>query len=128
MEPQPLVYRRGGPFRFRRPDPSENEDTMSRNLPAKMDAPTAWKAWTTSGSPQAAAQFLERIRSWTDGTAAQLTRGAARHFRCQPTRDQIAAQLHHELEVLAAGEPVAYLVALDVARRNVIEGLGRPAV
>jgi hypothetical protein len=89
----------------------------------KLDAPAAWKEWTMSGSAEAAAQFFDRVGSWTDGTAAQLTRGAARHFGCRPTRDEVAAQLRHELGRLAVGEPVAYLVALDVARRNVIEDL-----
>jgi len=96
---------------------------MSRKPPVKMDARTAWIAWTTSGSPEAAAEFFDRVGSWTDGTAAQLTRGAVRHFRCRPTRDEVAARLHHELGLLAGGEPVTYLAALDVARRNVIEDL-----
>jgi hypothetical protein len=96
---------------------------MSRNLSPSLDAPAAWKAWTTSGSPDAAAQFLARIQSWTDGTAAQLTRGAAHHPRSPVTRNEIADALHHELGLLAGGEPVTYLVALNQARRNVIEGL-----
>ena len=96
---------------------------MSRNLPPKLDASAAWKAWTTSGSPDDAAHFLDRVGPWTDGTSAQLSRGAAHHFHCHPTRDEIAAQLRHELGLLAGGEPVTYLVALDVARRNVIEEL-----
>jgi hypothetical protein len=95
---------------------------MSRNAPVKMDAPAAWKEWAGSGSPDAAAQFFDRVGSWTEGTAAQLTRGAA-HLGCRPTRDEIAARLRHELEVLAGGEPVTYLVALDAARRHVIESL-----
>jgi len=96
---------------------------MSRNPSVKLDAPAAWKAWTASGSPDAGAEFLDRVRSWTDGTAAQLSRGAAHHFRCRPTRDEIAAQLRDELGHLAVGEPVAYLQALEAARRNVIEDL-----
>ena len=102
---------------------------MSSNSAVKMDAPAAWKAWTTSGSPEAAAQFLDRVRSWTDGTAAQLTRGAARHLQCPPTREEIAARLCHELGLLAGGEPVTFRAALDVARQNVIDDLRtrRPA-
>ena len=102
---------------------------MSRKPPVKRDAPAAWKAWTTSGSPEAAAEFLASVGSWTDGTAAQLTRGAAHHLRDTPTRDEIADRLRHELELLAGGEPVTYRMALDVARRNVIEDLrSRPSV
>lgn len=102
---------------------------MSRSPAEKMDAPAAWKAWATSGSADAAAQFLDRIGAWTDGTAAQLTRGVALRSGCGPTRDEIAAQLHHELGVLAGGEPLAYLAALNEARRNVIEELrARPPV
>jgi hypothetical protein len=94
-----------------------------------MDASAAWNAWTTSGSPEAAAEFFDRVGPWTDGTAAQLTRGAPRHFRCRPTRDEVAARLRHELGLLAGGEPVTYLVALGVARRNVFAGLhSRPSV
>jgi len=101
---------------------------MSRNPLMKLDAPAAWKEWSTSGSPEAAAQFFDRVGSWTDGTAAQLTRGAPRHFGCHPTREDVAARLRHELGLLAGGEPVTYLVALDVARQNVIEDLrSRPA-
>ena len=96
---------------------------MSRNPLVKMDAPAAWKEWAMSGSPDAAAQFLDRVGSWTEGTAAQLTRGAGRYFGGRPTRDEIAARLRHELEVLAGGEPVTYLVALEAARRNVIDDL-----
>jgi hypothetical protein len=96
---------------------------MSRNPLMKLDAPAAWKEWATSGSPEAAAQFFDRVGSWTDGTAAQLTRGAARHFGCRPTRDEVAARLRQELGLLAGGEPITYLVALDVARRIVIEDL-----
>ena len=96
---------------------------MSRNPLVKMDAPAAWKEWAINGSVDAAAQFFDRVGSWTDGTAAQLTRGAAHHFACRPTRDEIAARLRHELGVLAGGEPVTYLVALESARRNVIEDL-----
>ncbi|HZQ79234.1 MAG TPA: hypothetical protein VFE55_18020 [Acidimicrobiia bacterium] len=95
----------------------------------RLDASAAWNTWTTSGSPEAAAQFLDCVGSWTDGTAAQLTRGAAHHFGCRPTREDVAASLRHELGLLAGGgEPVAYRVALDAARRNVIEGLrSRPS-
>lgn len=96
---------------------------MSRNPTMKPDAPAAWGAWMESGSPEAAAQFFDRVGSWMDGTAAQLTRGAARHFWCRPTRDEVANCLRHELGVLAAGEPVTYRVALDIARQNVIEDL-----
>jgi len=93
-----------------------------------MDASAAWNAWTTSGSPEAAAEFFDRVRSWTDGTAAQLIRGAPRLRSC-PTRDEVAARLRHELGLLAGGEPVTYLVALGLARRNVIAGLqARPSL
>jgi len=95
---------------------------MTRKLAVKLDASAAWKAWSASGSPEDAAAFLDRVGSWTDGTAAQLTRGAG-HLPYRPTRDEVANRLRHELAVVAGGEPVPYLVALDAARQNVIEGL-----
>jgi len=96
---------------------------VSRNPGMKPDTPAAWKAWMASGSEEAAADFLDRVGSWMDGTAAQLTRGAAHHFGCRPTRDEVADRLRQELGAVAAGEPVTYQVALGLARRNVIEEL-----
>jgi hypothetical protein len=96
---------------------------MAHKPPLKLDARAAWQAWTTSGSPEDGAEFLDRIGSWTDGTAAQLTRCAAGQLRYRPTRAEVADRLRQELAVVAGGEPVSYLVALDLARRNVIAGL-----
>jgi hypothetical protein len=97
---------------------------MSRNATMKPDAPAAWGAWLASGSPEAAAQFFERVGSWMDGTAAQLTRGAPRLLRCHPTRAEVADRLRDQLGLLAAaGQPVTYRLALDLARQNVIDDL-----
>ena len=96
---------------------------MIRKAPAKMDVRLAWNAWTASGSADAAAEFLDRIGSWTEGTAAQLTRGATRHLGCRLTRDEVADRLRFHLGVVAGGEPVTYVEALGLARQNVIEEL-----
>ena len=88
-----------------------------------MDVRAAWNTWTTSGSPDAAADFLERIGAWTEGTAAQLAR-ESRRFRSEPlTRDEVADRLRHHLGLVAGGEPVTYVEALELARREVIEEL-----
>ena len=99
---------------------------MSPKGPAKMDVHSAWKAWTTSGSAEAAAEFLGRVRPWTEGTAAQLARGGARRDRPWLTREEVAQRLRHQLGVVAGGEPVTYMEALDRARREVIADLRRP--
>lgn len=99
---------------------------MNARSGMRLDASAAWNAWTSSGSPEAAAEFFDRVGAWTDGTAAQLTRSAPRHIQRRPTRDEVASQLRHELGRLAGGEPVAYLVALNAARRNVIADLHSP--
>ena len=99
---------------------------MSRNGAAKMDVRTAWNAWTTSGSPEAAAEFLGRVEPWMEGTAAQLTRGGARRDRPGMTREELADRLRHHLGVVAGGEPVTYVEALELARREVIAELRRP--
>lgn len=97
---------------------------MIRNAAIKPDAPAAWGAWMASGSPEAAAQFFDRVSSWMEGTAAQLTRGAPRHLGSRPTRAEVAGRLRDQLGALAAaGEPVTYRLALDIARQNVIEDL-----
>jgi len=96
---------------------------MNRKGAAKMDVRTAWNAWSAGDTPAAAAEFLERVESWTDGTAAQLTRGAARNPGPLLTRDEIVDRLRYHLGVLAEGEPVTYVEALEQARRQVIEEL-----
>jgi hypothetical protein len=97
---------------------------MSRNgQPGKMDVRTAWNTWAESGSQSAAAEFLERVGAWTEGTAAQLSREARRFFSEPPSRDEVADRLRHHLGVVARGEPVSYVDALEQARREVIEEL-----
>jgi hypothetical protein len=98
---------------------------MSRNGPTKMDVRVAWNTWTASGSPEAAADFLDRVGSWTDGTAAQLTRGGTPHS-LRLTRSEIAERLRYHLGVIAGGEPITYVEALGLARLKVVEEI-RPA-
>ncbi|MEW6471308.1 MAG: hypothetical protein AB1679_03470 [Actinomycetota bacterium] len=88
-----------------------------------MDVRTAWNTWTESGSPNAAAEFLDRVGAWTEGTAAQLTREARRLSPSPMSRDEVADRLRHHLGVVAGGEPVTYVEALERARREVIEEL-----
>lgn len=96
---------------------------MSGKGPGKMDVRTAWNTWTEGGSPSAAAEFLDRVGAWTEGTAAQLSR-EARHLCPSPvSRDEVADMLRRHLEVVAGGEPVSYVEALELARREVIEEL-----
>jgi plasmid stabilization system protein ParE len=87
-----------------------------------MDVRTAWNTWTANGSPEAAAEFLERVAAWTDGTAAQLTRGG-RGEASRMTREEVVDRLRYHLGVVAGGEPVTYAEALELARREVIEEL-----
>jgi len=95
----------------------------------KLDAAAAWGAWMASGTPEAAAQFFDRVGPWMDGTAAQLTREAPRRPGARLTRAELADRLRAALGVLATGEPMTYLVALSRARQNVIDDLrsGPPA-
>ena len=99
---------------------------MSRNGPGKMDVRAAWNTWTAGGSPNAGAEFLERVGAWTEGTAAQLAR-ESRRFCSEPlSRDEVAGRLRHHLGLVAGGEPVTYVEALELARREVIEELRGP--
>jgi len=102
---------------------------MRPSGPGKMDVRTAWNAWTAGDSPNAAAEFLDRVEAWTEGTAAQLAR-EARHLCAAPvSRDEVADRLRHHLGVVAEGETVTYVEALEQARREVIEELrGRSAI
>jgi hypothetical protein len=96
---------------------------MNRNGPLKMDARAAWNAWSAEGSDEGRVDFLDRVEAWTDGTAAQLSRGSIRHFTSYLSRDEAADRLRHHLGLLAAGEPLSYMDALDQARQNVIREL-----
>jgi len=97
---------------------------MSRNgQVGKMDVRTAWNTWAESGSQTAADEFLERVGPWTDGTAAQLSREARRFFPSPVSCDEVADRLRHHLGLVAEGDPVTYVEALDRARREVIEEL-----
>jgi len=97
---------------------------MSRDGPGKMDARTAWDAWSESGSEHAGEEFLERVGAWTEGTAAQLSR-EARRFSPSLSCDEVADRLRHHLGLVAGGEPITYVKALERARLEVIAELRR---
>ena len=96
---------------------------MSRPGPVKMDVRGAWNTWSESGSPEAAAEFLDRVASWTDGTAAQLSRGGASRLVPRKTREELVERLRYHLGVVAAGDHVTHLEALEQARSRVIAEL-----
>ena len=62
-------------------------------------------------------------RRWWGSIFRKLTRGAARNPGPLLTRDEIVDRLRYHLGVLAEGEPVTYVEALEQARRQVIEEL-----
>lgn len=93
---------------------------MNSKHPPKMDARSAWDAWSSGGSPAAEAEFLDRVESWTDGTAAQLSRGGASASGDRPTRAEIVDRLRYHLGVVAGGDHVPYVEALERARQAVI--------
>lgn len=96
---------------------------MSRNGPAKMDVRAAWNSWSAERSPEAGAEFLDRIGSWMEGTAAQLRRGGTSQSRLEMSREQVAERLRYHLGRVADGDPVTYVEALGLARQNVIKEL-----
>ena len=94
---------------------------MSQQGSSTRDARTAWAAWSVDGQAEAASEFLERVEAWTDGTAAQLARAST----SQPpaSRDRVADRLRHHIGLIADGEPVPYLDALNLARHQVLKEL-----
>lgn len=102
------------------------ESIVSRKPPPKMDVRVAWDQWMANGSTQAAGDFLDRVESWTDGTAAQLSRGASARSGPRPTRTEIVERLRYHLGVVAQGDKVTYVEALEQARQHVINEL-RPS-
>ena len=93
---------------------------MSSASPPKMSVGSAWAAWETEGSEDAGSEFLGRVASWVEGTAAQLLRGRWPGDK-RPTAAEIQERLRHHLGLVADAGNVTYLEALELARRGVVE-------
>ena len=97
--------------------------------PPKMSIGSAWAAWEANESPSAATEFLQRVASWVEGTAAQLLRDQWRIGAKRPSPTEVQERLRHHLEVVALSGHATYLEALDEARLAVLEEIcrSRPA-
>ena len=94
---------------------------MSTTSPPKMSVGSAWAAWEADGSPASGSEFLGRVASWMEGTAAQLLRARWQDGTKRPTSTEVQERLRHHLGVVAQAGNVTYLEALELARRGVIE-------
>jgi hypothetical protein len=83
----------------------------------------AWTAWLEDESSSSAADFLESVSSWTEGTAAQLLRPRWPGGTNRPTSTDVEARLRHNLELAARGGEANYVDALAWARLRVLEEL-----
>jgi hypothetical protein len=73
------------------------------------------------GSSSAGAEFLERVTSWIEGTAAQLLRARWRPGAERPTSAELEERLRHHLAVVAQAGDAAYPEALELARQGLVE-------
>lgn len=98
---------------------------MSSASPPKMSVGSAWAAWESEGSADAGSEFLGRVASWMEGTAAQLLRGRWWPGAKRPTSAEVQERLRHHLGLVADAGNVTYLEALELARRGVVEEIRR---
>ena len=102
---------------------------MSSASPLKQTSVGAvWAAWAAEGSSSAGSQFLERVSSWIEGTAAQLLRARWRPGTQRPTSAELEGRLRHHLEVVAQAGHAAYPEALELARQGLIDEIAGGAV
>ena len=95
---------------------------MSHASPLKQPSVgAAWTAWAADGSSSAGAEFLERITSWIEGTAAQLLRAKWRPGVQRPTPAELEGRLRHHLEVVAQTGVATYPQVLEHARQGLID-------
>jgi hypothetical protein len=87
-----------------------------------------WTAWAADGSSPAGSEFLGRISSWIEGTAAQLLRARWRPGTQRPTSAELEGRLRHHLEVVAQAGLATYPEALELARQGLIDEIAGGAV
>ena len=88
----------------------------------------AWTEWAAAGSSSAGAEFLQRVSSWIEGTAAQLLRARWRPGTERPTSAELEGRLRHHLEVVAQAGLATYPEALELARQGLIDEIAGGAV
>ena len=88
----------------------------------------AWTAWVADRSSSDGSEFLDRISSWIEGTAAQLLRARWRPGTQRPTSAELEGRLRHHLEMVAQTGLATYPEALELARRGLIEEIAGGAV
>ena len=100
---------------------------MSRPSPLYTSVGAAWTAWAADGSSPAGSEFLERVSSWIEGTAAQLLRARWPDTE-RPTSAELEGRLRHHLEVVAQAGLATYPEALELARQGLIDEIAGGAV
>lgn len=95
------------------------------SAPKQTSLGAAWTAWAADGSPSAGTEFLGRISSWIEGTAAQLLRAKWHPGIQRPTSAELEGRLRHHLEVVARTGLTGYPEALEHARQRLIDEIAR---
>ena len=94
--------------------------------PPKMTVGACWAAWEEGGSASSGSEFLQRVASWIEGTAAQLLRDHWRTGAKRPSSTELQERLRHHLALIAHdGQATTYLEALELARHAVLEEICR---
>ena len=102
---------------------------MSHASPLKQTSVgAAWTAWAADGSSAAGKEFLERVSSWIEGTAAQLLRAKWRPGTQRPTSAELEGRLRHHLEVVTQAGLSTYPEVLEHARQGLIDEIAGSAV
>ena len=101
---------------------------MPHASPLYPSVGAAWMAWTAEGSSAAGSEFLQRVSSWIEGTAAQLLRAKWRADTQRPTSAELEGRLRHHLEVVAQAGLATYPEGLELARQGLIDEIAGGAV
>jgi hypothetical protein len=86
----------------------------------KMTVGACWAVWEADGSASSGSEFLQRVASWIEGTAAQLLRDQWRTGTKRPSSTELKERLRHHLALVAHDGQVTYLQALELARHAVL--------
>jgi hypothetical protein len=93
--------------------------------PPKMTVAACWAAWEEDGSASSGSEFLQRVASWIEGTAAQMLRDQWRTGTKRPSSTELQERLRHHLALVAHDGQATYLQALELARHAVLEEIRR---
>ena len=85
--------------------------------PPKMTVGACWAAWEEGGSASSGSEFLQRVASWIEGTAAQLLRDHWRTGAKRPSSTELQERLRHHLALVLLASHLTTMKSFIPSRR-----------